>query len=196
MVAGDLDTRVAGEDQIGPARSEFTTAARRAGLDEHRPSLWAARHRQRPAHREELADMIQLVHLVRVGVDAVDPVVQHGVVFPGVPQPDGGLKEFLGAIVAGVMAQMRFQAEVLRLAVVDRGDDVPRRAATGQVVEGGEGTGHVERRVVGGGTGRAEADVRGRLRQYAQDDGKVQLHRPRAVLDGVGDRAAVDARHG
>src|SRR5271156_791580 len=125
--------------------------------------------------------MVQLVHLVRVGVDAVDPVVQHGVVFPGVPQADGGFEELLGPVVAGVVAQMRFQAEVLRLAVVDGGDDVPRRPAAGQVVEGGEGTGNVERRVVGGGTGRAEADVRGRLRQHAQDDGQVQLHRAGAV---------------
>src|SRR5581483_8379917 len=86
--------------------------------------------------------------------------------------------------------------EVLRLTVVDRRDHVPGRPATGEVVEGGEGAGHVERRVVDGRVGGAEPDAVGDRRADPEHDGEVQLDGTGAQPDGVGHRCAVDARHG
>ena len=187
---------IAGEDDLGPPGGEVPPAPGRAGLEQHRPALRRPRHRQRPAHLEPLAVVVELVDLVRVGEDAVGPVEDQRVVLPRVPQPGGGLEELVGPVVAGVVGQHLVDAEVLRLAVVHRGHHVPGRPAAGEVVEGGEGPGHVERGVVGGRVGGTQADRAGGTGDDAQHDAEVELDRTGAVADGLGHRAAVDAGHG
>lgn len=196
VVACDLDARVAGEDQFGPPRSEFAAAARRSGLDDDRAALRGPRHRQRSTGGEELADVSQLVHLVGVGELPGSPVVQDGFVLPGVPQAGHHVHEFVGAVVPFVVTEVGVDPEVLRLAVVDGGDHVPRRAAARQVVERGERARHVERLVVGGRVGGAQPDLRRGLRQHPENHTEVQLDRAGAVMHGLAYRSAVDAGHG
>ena len=193
VAARDLDAGVAGEDQFGPARGEFAAASRRPGLDDDRPALRGARHRQRAARGEELADVSQLVHLGRVGELTGHPVVQDGLVLPGVPQAGHHVQELVGAVVPFVVAEVGVDAEVLRLAVVDRRDDVPGRAAARKVVQRGERARHVEGRVVRRRVRRAQPDLRGGLRQHAEDHAEVQLDRPGAVVDRL--RPPIRRRH-
>ena len=172
------------------------SAPRRAGLQDHRTALRRARHGQRAAHGEVLALVVDLVHLGRVGELAGLPVHDQRAVLPGVPQRRDGLQELLGPVVALVVVQMGLDAEVLRLRVVHRGDDVPRGPPAGQVVERGERAGDVERVVVRRGVGGADADPRRGADDPAEHGRQVELDRAGAVADGVGDRVAVDAGHG
>jgi hypothetical protein len=193
--AGDVDVGVAGEDDLGPPRREVPPPPRRAGLQQHRATLGAARHRERAADLEPLALVVELVDRLGLGEQAVLAVEHQRVVIPGVPEPDGGLEELVRPVVARVVSQDLVDAEVLRLAVVDRGDDVPCRPTPGEVVERRERPRHMERRVVGGRVGGAESDVAGRAGQDAEHDAEVELHRAGARAHGLGDGAAVDAGH-
>ena len=166
------------------------------GLEQHRAALGRPGHGERTPDLEPLPVVVQLVHLVGIGEHGVGPVEDEGVVLPGVPQPGGGLEELVGPVVALVVAEVLGEPEVLGLAVVDRGDHVPGGPAPGQVVEGGEGAGHVERRVVGGGVGGAQADRVGGPGQHAEHDAQVELHRARPSPHGLGHRSPVDAGHG
>ena len=82
---GDLDPRIACEDQLGPARGEVAAAARRPGLQDHRPALWRPGHCERAPHVEMSAVVVELVHLVRVGEDPGFPVEYQGVGAPRCP---------------------------------------------------------------------------------------------------------------
>ena len=104
--------------------------------------------------------------------------------------------EFVGAVVAEVVREMGVLAHVERLAVVERGDDVPGRAPAGHQVEGLEAPGDVERLEIGGRGGRAEAELFGRHAHAGQHHQRVHLHAADAVFDRVGVIVAVAVRHG
>ncbi len=193
--AGDVDVGVAREDELGPAGREVAAPARRAGLHQQRAALGRPGDRERTLDPEPLAVVVERADLVGVGEDAGLAVEHEGVVVPRVPQPGGGLEELVGPVVAGVVAEVGVDPEVLRLAVVDRRDHVPRGPAARQVVERGERAGDVERRVVGRRVGGAEADVAGGAGHQAEHDAQVELHRAGAQAHGVGHRPAVDAGH-
>ena len=67
VLAADLEDRIGGEDQLGPARREGHAAAALAGLQQHRMALRRARHGERALGLEELAAMVEAVDLVGVG---------------------------------------------------------------------------------------------------------------------------------
>ena len=196
VAPGPLDAGVAGEDDLGPAGGEVPAPTGRSGLEQDRATLGRARDGQGTPGPEPLALMVQLVDLVRVGEHAADPVEHEGVVLPGVPQSGRGLEELVGPVIALVVAQHLVDTVILRFAVVHRGHNVPRGPATGEMVQGGEGPGHVERRVVGGRVGGAETDRPCGTRQDTEHDAQVELDRAGAVANGLGHRTAVDTGHG
>ena len=104
--------------------------------------------------------------------------------------------EFVGAVVAEIMLEMGVLAHVERLAVVERGDDVPRRAPTRHQVEGLEAPRDVERLEIGGGGGSAEPELFGRHAHAGQHDQRIHLHAADAVFDGMRMVVAVAVRHG
>ena len=136
------------------------------------------------------------MHLLRIGEHAADAVEHERVVLPGVPQAGRGLEELVGPVVALVVAKHVFDPEILRLAVVHRGHHVPRRPPAREVVQGGEGPGHVERRVVGRRVRGTQTDRPGDPGNDPEHDAQVELDGTGAVTDGLGHRTAVDARHG
>ena len=125
-------------------------------------ALLRARHRERPARLEELPVVIEPLDLGRIGKPAALLVDEQRAVFPGIPVAEHDFHEFIGAVVAQIMLEMRVLAHVVGFAVVDRGDHVPGGAAAGHQVEGGEAARDVERFVIGGRAGRGEAELFGR----------------------------------
>ena len=83
----------------------------------------------------------------------------HGVGCPAVPEFARHGEELLGPLVAVGVVEEAAAAEVLAGERVRRGDDVPARAAVGQMVEGGELPCHLEGFVESGvdGSGQARA---------------------------------------
>ena len=90
---------------------------------------------------------------------------------------------------------MRVLAHVVGFAVVDRGHHVPGGAAVGHQIERGEAARDVERLVIGGRTGRGEAELGGDHAHRGQHHDRVHLHAADAVFDGVGVVVAVAVRH-
>ena len=103
--------------------------------------------------------------------------------------------EFVGAVVAEIMIEMRVLPHVVRFAVVDRGDHVPGGAAAGHQIEGGEAARHIERFVIGGRAGRRQSEFLGRHAHRGQHHDRIHLHAADAVFDGVGVIVAVTIRH-
>src|SRR5262249_50164077 len=100
-----------------------------------------------------------------------------------------------GAVVARVVVDDLVAAHILRLAVVERGDHVPGGAAVRHQVERGEHARHMERLVVGGRIGGAEAKPLGRHAHHGEHRDGVELHAADAVRDRVGVVAAVHVGH-
>ncbi|MNR20313.1 hypothetical protein D3C85_1371480 [compost metagenome] len=55
------------EDRLGPTRAETSTTTRRAGLDQHRPTLGSTRNIQRAFDLEPLAVVLHRVDLRWIG---------------------------------------------------------------------------------------------------------------------------------
>ena len=70
---------------LGPARGEIAAARRRAGLQDHRPALRAARDRQRAAACARGADIVGVADLARVGENARSPGPSPGRRHPSSP---------------------------------------------------------------------------------------------------------------
>ncbi len=158
-------------------------------------SLLRARHREGPARFEELAFVIEALDLGRIGKPAAVLVDQERSVFPGIPVAKHHLHEFVCAVVTEIVVEMRVLSHVVGFAVVDGGNDVPGRAAAGHQIEGGETAGDVERLVIGGRTGRCEAQSFGRHAHRRQHHDRIHLHAANAVFDGMGVIVAVAIRH-
>jgi hypothetical protein len=147
-------------------------------------------------------------HARRLGVDAALTIAQHGVVVPrAFPQLVDHVEEFVRALIALVVQQLRFKPEVARCAVELRSDDVPADAPVAQVVERGELAREQVRVLVGRGDRHANAQMlrdRGHGRHQQQRVGQRRL-RSRAqrcvgtaavrveLAERVGDEEAVEA---
>ena len=138
--------------------------------------------------------MVEAAHLGRVGEDPALPVEEDRVVVPRIPVAQHHLHELVGAVVAFVVRDRRLGAVIRSLGIIERGDDVPGRPSAAHVVEGREGAGDVERRVIGGRAGGAEADPPGRRGHDRQYRNRVHLHHPHAVPHRVRVGTAIDIR--
>lgn len=89
-----------------------------------------------PRNPKILPFVLDRVNLGRVGVDAMRPVQNDGVVVPGpVPQLVHHFQVLVGDVVAIIVPDLSVQPDVPRAAVQIRGDDVPADAAVGEVVK-------------------------------------------------------------
>ncbi len=82
--------------------------------------------------------MVEPVHLGGIGEHAARLVQDDGVVFPAVPVAEHDFHELVGPVVAEHHVLDGLRAEVGRLGVVERGDDVPGGPAADHVVKGRE----------------------------------------------------------
>jgi hypothetical protein len=135
------------------------------------------------------------MHLFGFGEQAAGFVLYDRVVFPRVPMPEHNFHELVGAVVARIMADDFLAAHVLRLAVVERGNDVPGGAAAGHQVKRAKDAGDVKRLVVACGISGAEAEALGRHTHHGQHSEGIELHAANAVLDGMGVIAPIHVRH-
>ncbi len=202
VVGRHLERGLDGEDALGKAGGELPALCGGAGLEDGGAVLRGAHHRERPARSEVPAAVLDPVHLGGVGEDAVLAVHHHGVGLPAIPECQADLHELLGPVVA-LVGGGQLLAVVRRLVVVERGDDVPRRAAACQVVERGPEARGIERVLVADGEGRGEADRRrDGAHPRQQRDGVVVRHLggvaqrgPHRAGVGVGDEAQVREEH-
>ena len=103
--------------------------------------------------------------------------------------------ELLGLIVAAIVFRMQFLAHVQGLAVVHRRHDVPGRSSVRHQIDGGEGSGDIERLVIGRGARRADAQPLRRHGHDHEDGDGVHLHAANAVFDRVLMIVAIAVRH-
>ncbi len=189
----------AGEHHFGVASGELGAGRRAGGLEQHRGALPRGLAEVRPGDPEVLADVVDVAHLGRVGVDAPLAVGDHRVVVPGAfPELVEHVQVFVGDLVAAVVGHLVVQAEVARGVGQVGGDDVPADAAAGQVVEGAHAPGEGEGRLVGGGEGGAEAQVAGHRGHRRDDQQRVvagHLHGFAQGRLGAAAEAVVDAHH-
>lgn len=123
-----------------------------------------------------LADVVDLVHLVGVGVDAAFAVAQQRAVVPGAfPQLVDDLGVLLGPLIALVVLLAFRQPEVARRVLQRAGDDVPADAPLGGVVEGGDLAGERERMILQHRTGDHQAEVLGGQRQGRNDRRRIVI---------------------
>jgi hypothetical protein len=175
-----------GEDHLGPARGEVATAVGSAGLHDHGMALRAARHGERPARLDPFAGVVDIVDLRRIGKDAALLVDDQRIGLPALPQPEAGLHDLVGAVVAQIARRQLVTAEVARLKVADRRDDVPRHAAPAQHVERAQRAGDLVRVVEGRRHRGAEPDVLRDARHHRQHRQRIEeAHLPAALQDGV-----------
>jgi hypothetical protein len=124
-----------GEDHLRPARGEVAATVRGTGLHDDGAALRAARHGERPARLDPFADIVDVMHFGGIGEDAAFLVDDQRVGLPALPQLEAGLHHLVSAVVANVARRQLVLAEVARLEVADRGDDVPCHTALAQHVE-------------------------------------------------------------
>ncbi|MPM80267.1 hypothetical protein SDC9_127314 [bioreactor metagenome] len=196
LLLAAFQRRVLAEHHFGPACGECQAATALAGLQNHRIALLRARHRQWPARLEVGADVVQAAHLVGVGIDLGHLVVDDGVVRPGVPVAHDHFHELVGAVIAQIVLQMFFVAEVRGLGIIHRRDHIPRHAALGHQVQRGIETRHMIGLVIGRRIGGAQAQARGGHGHGHQHRGGFQLGGTHAVFHGVAVAVAVDVRNG
>ena len=125
--------------------------------------------------------MVEEMDLVAVHVDAALLVAQQAAVLPRVPQAGYDLVEFLGALVAFAMRHVLVEAEILRLVLDLRGDQVPAGAAVADMVDRHEAAGDVVGLVVGRGRRRHEADALGHHGERRQRRRRLELHGAREL---------------
>ena len=158
-------------------------------------ALRRTRHGERPARTEVAALVVEAMNLVGLGEKPRRLVLDDGVVLPGVPMAEHDLHEFVGAVVAQVVAEHLVAAHILRFAVIERGDDVPGRAPLRHQIERREHARDMERLVVARRIGRAETEPLGRHAHHGEHGDGVELHAANAVRDGVAVIAAIHVRH-
>ena len=125
------------------------------------------------------------MHPRRIGEGAGRLVEQQGARVPGVPQRQAGFDGFLGTVVSRDTIGDRVHAEIARLHVGGRGDDVPGDTPAAQMVERGQHPCQVERMIEAGGQRDAEAEMRGGPRDIGQHHQRIeQVDLPAAPEDG------------
>ena len=103
--------------------------------------------------------------------------------------------EFVGAVVAESCSSMCVRP---MLSASPSLTDVTtfQAARLGHEIERGEQPGDVERLIIGGGAGRAEAEPLGRHAHRRQHGDRIHFDATDAVFDGMGVITAVAIRHG
>ena len=114
---------------------ELPAAPALPGLDDYRLALGTAGHGQWTARAEPLSLVVQSVDSGTVGKNALLPVQQQGIIFPGVPQSEDNLHQFIRLVVAGIVVQVLGQPEILGFGVVERSHHVPSDASAGHPVQ-------------------------------------------------------------
>ena len=189
------DVRVDHEDQLAPLRAEALAPSALTCLDDDRTALRGTRHGERPARAEKAALMVEAMDLFRMGEQPARLVLDDRIVLPAIPMPEHDLHKLVGPIVAQVVLDYLLAAHVLRLAVVERGDDVPGRAPVGHQIERCEQARHVERLVVARRIGRTEAEPLGGHPHDREHGHRVHLHATDAVSHRVFVVAPVHVGH-
>src|ERR1700722_7780575 len=113
------------------------------------------------------------MYFCRIGIDALGTIQPQGALFPAVPQLEDQLHELLGAIVALIMAEMAFDTEILRLAVVHGSHDIPGCTAIRQMIDRAKLAGEMIGLIVGGRTCCTETDVPRGRRKRAQNRHRI-----------------------
>ncbi len=107
-----------------------------------------------------LADVVDVTHLARVGVDPPLTVLNHRIVVPrSLPQFVEHIEVFISDLITMVMHHLGVMPEIACGVGQVRRDDVPANPALGQMIEGTHASGEGKRRLVGGGKGRTKAQV-------------------------------------
>ena len=97
------------------------------------------------------------------GVDepATFDIADESILLPAVPQGLDDRCKFLRALIAALMRDRLFKAEIPALREIGAGDDVPADATAARMVERREATGDIIGLVIGGGGCRDQADMLG-----------------------------------
>ncbi len=111
--------------------------------------------------------MVEDMDLVRTYIDAGVLVADDGIFLPAVPQPFHHLRE-LGRATVALMLWRQGHAEIGRLGLAARRDQVPPTPAAADLVERGEEARDMERFIEGGAGRRDEADLRPDGRERGQ----------------------------
>src|SRR5205807_138890 len=122
-------------------RRELAAVVGRARLHHDGLALRRARDRQRTLDLEELARMVERVPSRRVVEAALRLVEQKGVVVPAVPQAAHDVDEFASTAVALMLGQVLLAAEILRLAGIGGGHQIPAGASPADEIERSETAG-------------------------------------------------------
>ena len=187
---GEFQRLVGREDHLRRARRQLLAGLGRSRLHLDRVALGRACHVQGSADLEVGALVLQDVELVWIEVAPGLLVAEEGVVVPAVPEARDHVDELLGLLVAARVFQVLVLPEVRGFRGVGGGHQVPSRAATREVVQGGEVAGQVVGLVVGGGHGGHQSDVVGDRGQRGEEGdglemGVVSVQTPRVGLAHV-----------
>lgn len=106
------------------------------------------------------------------------------------------LHKLVGHVVAQVMLDVADLAHVVGLAVIERGDDVPGRAAADHEIQRRDHAGDVEGLIVGGGVCGPETQVLRRHAHARKDGNRVHLDDTGTVPHSLAMVVAEDVRHG
>ena len=174
LLAG-FDRQRCTKDHLGELGGDIDHVLGAARLHDDRPSLRGPRHIERPAHREELAFVIERMQPLRIEKLPAGLVADEGVVVPAVPQRGDDIGEFAGAFVALAVLEVLIAAEILRFFLLARRDQVPAGAAAADMVEGGELARHVIRLVVARGRGGDEPDMARRAGQRRKQGDRLEI---------------------
>ena len=110
-------------------------------------------------------DMIDAMHLARIGVNPAHRIAQHGVVLPrSFPQLVHHLQVFIGPGVALLAREQGFLTEVARRVRQIGSDNIPRHAAIGKMVKGRGAAREIEGMLLIDRTGIGEAQMPGSAR--------------------------------
>ncbi len=118
---------------------------------------------------------VRVMDTGRVDVAAAGPVEHDGVVVPGIPQGFDRLDEGFGTLISQRGVGIAVQTEIpCRVGGGVGGDDVPRGAATGQVVERRQRSRELPRVGISGRRRRDETDAFGSARDGRQRQQRVE----------------------
>ena len=107
-------------------------------------------------------------------------------------RPLHDVDELLGDLVAEVVLHVLFAAEVERGLARRAGHHVPGGPALGDVVDRGEGAGHVVGLAEAGRDGGTQPDVRGRGAQHRDERGRLEAAQEGRMVPGIHDQAVGD----
>ncbi len=194
-----LDAERHAHDHVGMARRESPPGRRATGLGEDGTALRTRRRVERAAALEEPSLEIDGVDLGMIGKDPGAGIGQHRIRRPRAEKPVHHLDPFAGHLIAQIVVDMLFQAEILRCTMARRGDEIGAAAAARDMVEGRQHPRRHEGRVERGRDRRQQSDARGRMAEDGGDRRRIvarPLQRvaeigPHRSLVGVGDHQPV-----